>query len=296
MILSGFNHRGARRLASIAIAALILVAGWHSAWAEDDSPVAATVNGETITRTEILLALELLPAQFRNLPPEKLFPLIRNQLIDIKLLSAKGAEAGLREDPRITTRVDFYAMRLAHDYYARDIVGKYLDEELLQEGYQKFLENFPKTEELNISHILVASEEEAQEVVAELKSGTDFSATARRYSVGPSAPQGGALGFLRREQVVSEFAEVAFALEDGEISEPVKPSSVGTSLRPPSGELHSRRNSARSSKSCAPKSPTVWYPMPPSRSGKMPRLSYSRWTKISSTARPSRLEAFILSK
>jgi len=222
MILSGFNHRGARWLVSIAVAALILVAGWQSAWAEDDSPVAATVNGETVTRTEILLALELLPAQFRSLPPEQLFPLIRNQLIDIKLLSAKGAEAGLREDPRITARVDFYAMRLAHDYYARDIVGKYLDEELLQEGYRKFLDNFPRTEELNISHILVATEEEAQEVVAELKSGADFYATARRYSVGPSAPQGGALGFLRREQVVPEFAEVAFALEDGEISEPVK--------------------------------------------------------------------------
>ena len=222
MILSGFTYRSPGWFAPIAIAALILVAGWQSALAEDDSPVAATVNGETITRTEILLALELLPAQFRNLPPEKLFPLIRNQLIDIKLLSAKGAEAGMREDPRVTARVKFYAMRLAHDYYARDIVGKYLDEELLQEGYQKFLENFPKAEELNISHILVANEEEAQEVVAELKSDADFSATARRYSVGPSAPQGGALGFLRREQVVPEFAEAAFALEDGGISEPVK--------------------------------------------------------------------------
>ncbi|MDA0229841.1 MAG: peptidylprolyl isomerase [Proteobacteria bacterium] len=224
MILSGFSHVGARWLASIAVAVLILVASWHSALAADDSPVAATVNGETITRTEILLALELLPAQFRNLPPDQLFPLIRNQLIDIKLLSAKGAESGLKKDPRISARVDFYAMRLAHDYYARDIVGKYLDEDLLQEGYQKFLENFPKAEETNISHILVATEAEAQEVVAELKSGADFSATARRYSVGPSAPQGGALGFLRREQVVPEFAEAAFALEDGGISEPVKTS------------------------------------------------------------------------
>jgi peptidyl-prolyl cis-trans isomerase C len=222
MILSGFSHHGARRLASLAVVALILVASWQPALAQDDSPVAATVNGETITRTEILLAMELLPAKFRNLPPERLFPLIRNQLIDIKLLSAKGVEAGLREDPRVTSRVDFYAMRLAHDYYAREIVGNYLDEELLQEGYQKFVENFPRSEELNVSHILVATEDEADEVVEELKTGADFSATARRFSVGPSAPRGGALGFLRREQVVPEFAEVAFALEEDEISVPVK--------------------------------------------------------------------------
>lgn len=222
MILSGFDNLGARRLAPFAVAALIFFASWHAASAEADDHVAATVNGEAITRTEILLAMELLPAQFRGLPPAQLFPLIREQLIDIKLLAAKGVAAGLREDARIATRVDFYAMRLTHDYYARDIVSIYLDDELLQESYRKFLDNFPQAEELDISHILVASEEEAEKVVAELESGADFSATARSYSVGPSAPQGGQLGFLRREQVVSEFADAAFALEDGGISEPVK--------------------------------------------------------------------------
>ena len=222
MILSGIDYHGARRLAPFAVVALILMAVWQPASAEADNPVAATVNGETITRTEILLAMELLPEQFRNMPPAQLFPLIRNQLIDIKLLAAKGAAAGLSDDPRIAARVDFYAMRLTHDYYARDIVKIYLDEELLQEGYQKFLKNFPKAEELKISHILVATEEEAEKVFAELESGAGFSETARSYSVGPSAPKGGELGFLRREQVVPEFAEAAFALEDGGISEPVK--------------------------------------------------------------------------
>ena len=222
MILSGFSHRGARWLASVAVAVLIIIPNGQTAWAQDDNPVAATVNGETITRTEILLALELLSAQFRGMPPEKLFPLIREQLIDIKLLAAKGTEAGLRNDPRIVASVDFYAMRLAHDYYARDIVSKYLDDELMQESYQKFLEIFPEAEERNISHILVTTEEEAEKVVAELEGGAEFTATARSYSVGPSAPQGGALGFLRREQVVAEFAEAAFALEDGGISAPVQ--------------------------------------------------------------------------
>jgi len=222
MKLSGSYRQTTRWLASLAFALLISLPGWHSASAQDDNPVAATVNGETITRTEILLAMELLPAQFRNLPAAQLFPLIREQLIDIKLLAAKGTKVGLRNDPRILSRVDFYAMRLAHDYYARDIVGKYLDDELMQESYQKFLGNFPETEERNISHILVASEEEAEKVVAELETGAEFAAMARNFSVGPSAPQGGSLGYLRREQVVEEFAEVAFALENDEVSGPVQ--------------------------------------------------------------------------
>ena len=222
MILSGFNDLGARRLAPFVVAVLILMTVWQPASAEIDDPVAATVNGETITRTEILLAMELLPAQFRNLPAAQLYPLIRNQLIDIKLLAAKARTAGLSDDPRIVARVDFYAMRLAHDYYARDIVAEYLDAELLRESYRKFLDNFPTAEELKISHILVTSEEEAGIVAAELKSGAGFPETARKYSVGPSAPKGGELGFIRRAQVVPEFAEAAFALENGGISEPVK--------------------------------------------------------------------------
>ncbi|HIM45764.1 MAG TPA: hypothetical protein EYM34_05805, partial [Alphaproteobacteria bacterium] len=55
MILSGFSHRGARWLASVAVAVLIIIPNGQTAWAQDDNPVAATVNGETITRTEILL-------------------------------------------------------------------------------------------------------------------------------------------------------------------------------------------------------------------------------------------------
>ncbi|MEE8171409.1 MAG: peptidylprolyl isomerase [Alphaproteobacteria bacterium] len=222
MFLSEIHNHGARRLAPFAIVTLILMANWHVASAEADNPVAATVNGESITRTEIMLAMELLPTQFRDQPPEQLIPLIREQLIDIKLLAAKGAAVGLNDDPRIAARVDFYTMRLVHDYYARDIVDKYLDEELLQEVYEKFLKNFPTAEELKISHILVATEEEAGKVVAELKSGAGFAKTARKFSVGPSAPKGGELGFIRREQVVPEFAEVAFALENGGISDPVK--------------------------------------------------------------------------
>ncbi len=190
--------------------------------AAEQDPIAATVDGEPITRTELLLALEFLPAQFRNLPAEQLFPLIREQLIDIKLLAKKGAEAGLADDPRVVARREFYAMRMIYDYYAADIVASYMTEDFLHESYEIFLENFPATEELKISHILVATEEEAERVVAVLDDGEDFATAARNYSVGPSAPKGGELGFIRREQVVPEFGDVAFSLEDGEVSDPVK--------------------------------------------------------------------------
>ena len=223
MILFGFSHRGARWLASVAVAVLIIIPNGQTAWAQDDNPVAAAVNGETITRTEILLAMELLSAQFRVMPPEKLFPLIRGQLIDIKLLAAKGTEAGLRNDPRIVASVNIFAMRHAYDYYARDIVSKYLDDELMQESHQKFLENISRGRRTQTSAISSSPpKRKPRKSWRNWKAAPNLPRLARSYSVGPSAPQGGVLGFLRREQVVAEFAEAAFALEDGGISAPIQ--------------------------------------------------------------------------
>ena len=222
MILFGYRLPWALWFKPITIAASVVMWGALAAQAEDSEPLAAMVNGESITRTEILLAMELLPPQFRQLPPEQLYPLIREQLIDIKLLAARGAALGLHDDSSIAARVKFYEMRLQHDYYAREIVENYLDQELIDERYQKLLDNFSQEEELKVSHILVATEEKAEEVAQKLEDGDDFVEVARQYSVGPSGPKGGELGYIRRAQVVPEFAEAAFDLDDGEISDPIK--------------------------------------------------------------------------
>jgi len=198
------------------------MAGGPPTAAEDKDPVAAIVNGETITRTEVLLAMELLAAQIQQLPPAQLYPLIRDQLIEIKLLAAKGATLDSRDTSLIDARVKFYEMRLRHDYYAREIVENHLDQELIDEGYQNLLDNYLQEEERRLSHILVATQEEAEDIFEKLKHGNDFAEVAQQYSIGPSARKGGDIGYVRRAQVVPEFAEVAFNLNDGEISDPVK--------------------------------------------------------------------------
>ncbi len=55
----------------------------------------------------------------------------------------------------------------------------------------------------------------------ELNKGADFETLAQTYSDCPSAAQGGDLGYFARGQMVPEFEEAAFALEIGEVSEPV---------------------------------------------------------------------------
>ncbi len=70
---------------------------------------------------------------------------------------------------------------------------------------------------------LEKAKQKIEEVMKEIDNGTDFAEMARKYSTCPSAENGGDIGFIQRKgSIVEEFAKAAFAMEVGEISEPVK--------------------------------------------------------------------------
>lgn len=94
---------------------------------------------------------------------------------------------------------------------------------LYQQKLQESLaEEVPTTDEqVRARHILVETEEEAQGVLERLEAGEDFAALANELSQDPGSEDGD-LGWFPRGQMVSEFEEVAFGLQPGDTSEPVK--------------------------------------------------------------------------
>lgn len=84
-------------------------------------------------------------------------------------------------------------------------------------------ESFAKGEQVEASHILVATKEEADEVTKKLKDGEDFAALAKEYSTDTAtAEKGGELGSFGAGEMAAEFEEAAFAMKVDEISEPVE--------------------------------------------------------------------------
>src|SRR5436305_12581323 len=77
-------------------------------------------------------------------------------------------------------------------------------------------------QEVHARHILVETEDQAKKVAEDLKKGADFAELAKKESKDPGASDGGDLGFFTKDQMVPEFSTVAFALEPGKISDPVK--------------------------------------------------------------------------
>ncbi|WP_172372937.1 peptidylprolyl isomerase [Sporosarcina jiandibaonis] len=92
-------------------------------------------------------------------------------------------------------------------------------EEQIKEEYEKM------KKEIHARHILVDDEKTANEVIAKLKDGGDFTELAKEYSTEPVAKEtGGDLGWFGPGKMVPEFEDAAFDLPENELSEPVKTS------------------------------------------------------------------------
>lgn len=98
-----------------------------------------------------------------------------------------------------------------------------VSEEEAQAFYETNQEQFGTPAQVCARHILLESEETAQEVLTVLEEeGGDFAALAQEFSVGPSAPQGGDLGCLSPGQTVQPFNDAAFSAEVDEVVGPVE--------------------------------------------------------------------------
>jgi peptidyl-prolyl cis-trans isomerase C len=75
---------------------------------------------------------------------------------------------------------------------------------------------------VHAGHILVEAEEKAKELKAQLDGGADFAALAAEHGTDGTAQRGGDLGWFVRSDMVPEFADAAFVMEPGTISDPVK--------------------------------------------------------------------------
>jgi len=207
-------------------ACLFVILAVFPAFAQDDpNEVIARVNGMEVTRDEVATAILQLPEEYQQVPMEVLFEPILQQVIDRKLLAGAATADGIEDSPEYNQQISLLREELLQQLYLQAIVDAGLSEEALDEAYQQYVADYDAQgggEEVHARHILVATEEEAQALVERLDAGEDFATLAQEASIGPSGPDGGDLGFFKKEAMVPEFGEAAFALEPGETSGPVE--------------------------------------------------------------------------
>jgi peptidyl-prolyl cis-trans isomerase C len=191
--------------------------------ADTKDQVLATVNGLPIYISEVTDEIQNLPEQYRGMPADRLMPLMLNQLITNKLLLAEGNRQKLADTDDVKKKVERYRDRAVQQVLLQQVVAKSVNDQALQDLYKKYVAENPAKEEVSARHILVNSEAEGTAIIAQLKAGGDFAALAKQKSKDPAAQNGGDLGFFTKDDMVKEFAEAAFAMKSGEVSQkPVK--------------------------------------------------------------------------
>lgn len=180
--------------------------------------VVATVNGTDITLGHMIVLKQRLPAQYQQLSPDVLFEGILDQLVQQTLLGQQVET--LSQGSQLVLENETRSLRAAEEI--QRISDGALSDEALQEAYEEAFAGLEPETEYNASHILVATEEEAQALVEQLEGGADFATLARENSTGPSGPNGGELGWFGKGAMVEPFEAAVIALEPEAISAPVQ--------------------------------------------------------------------------
>ena len=204
-----------RRLLPLALAASLLTLGAFAQTTSGDDAVVATVNGEQIRRTEVLMFHRTLPSQYQNVPLTQIFDDLLTNLIHRKMIVQAARAEGMDKSAEVRRRVAFFFDGVLQEMYLGRAVATALTEDRLRAAYERMLRLTPPQEEVRARHILVEKREAARDLIEKLGAGADFATLAQRHSKGPSATSGGDLGYFGRDQMVPEFAEVAFALQPG---------------------------------------------------------------------------------
>src|SRR3954469_12952509 len=190
--------------------------------ARADDPVLAKVNGSEIRQSDVTLAEEELAPSLAQMDPAAKKDNVLSFLIDLKIVAKAAEDKKLENTDDFKKRRAFTRSRLLMDSLLATEGKSATTDDSMKKVYEEASRQITGEQEVHARHILVESEDEAKAVKEELNKGADFAELAKKKSKDPGASDGGDLGFFTKDQMVPEFSAVAFALEPGKVSDPVK--------------------------------------------------------------------------
>ena len=185
--------------------------------------VAAKVNNHIISAQDVLNAVNTLPENIKTKPLSEIYPRIINELINKHLITKRAYNEKLDLDQNVLNLIQKNKDSILAKYWLNNYIKNETSEENIKNFYNEYVKSFKEYTEVNASHILVKTKNEAVSIINKLKSKSQFSELAKTFSIGPSGKNGGNLGWFGPGQMVKEFEKAAFLIEKGNISQkPIK--------------------------------------------------------------------------
>ena len=196
-------------------AAIIGACASITAHAQDDNiaKVVATIDGEDISLNLVIAMMRQLPPQYRDQPFDVLYDPVLDDIIDTRLAAREAKRSGIADDPLIQELAQRAYDRVMAEAWISINIQQQITDDMVDARYAELINDTSAREEISARHILVDSMDAATDIIRRLNDGEDFATLAKALSTGPSAPNGGNLGYFKRGDMVPSFSDAAFDLD-----------------------------------------------------------------------------------
>ena len=189
-----------------------------------EEKVLATVGGKNITEEDVTMALMQMGQRGQSYNNPQGRAMMLDQLINRRLFLMDATRNMYEREPAFKEQMQRVKEDMLTSYAMQKALEKVkVTEEEAKNYYDANKDKFVSGMTFNASHILVDSEEKANEILAKIKADEiSFEDAAAQFSTCPSGKQGGSLGDFASGQMVPEFENACAAMEPGELSAPVQ--------------------------------------------------------------------------
>jgi peptidyl-prolyl cis-trans isomerase C len=195
--------------------------GFASLPAAADDVVVARVNGNDIKQSDLDFAATEVGSRLASYTAADRRKILLQYVIENELMAEAGQKDSLDKAATFPDRVKYHERRALRDAFFDAGIANAVTEDAAKKIYDEKIGQMKPEQEIHARHILVETEAEAKEIEERLKKGEDFATLAKEKSK-DSNSEGGDLGFFTHGTMLKPFEDAAFALEVGQISDPVQ--------------------------------------------------------------------------
>jgi peptidyl-prolyl cis-trans isomerase C len=222
-----------RAVGALAATLALLIVSAGPLYAQDKDPLVAKVNGVEVHQSDLTVAEEE-AGQIPPMSPEAKQDYLVQFVADMILVSKAAEDKKFGDSVEFKRKVDFARKKLLMEGLLQSVGKEALSDEAMHKVYDEAVKQIGEEKEVHARHILFRTpagdekaskeaEDKLKAVIVRLKKGEDFAKVASEVTEDPSGKaNGGDLGYFSKDQMVPEFSEVAFKLDKGQISDPVK--------------------------------------------------------------------------
>ena len=187
--------------------------------AQSSNPATAKVNGTTIPEYRLEVAVKSQLAQGQKDTPE-LRKQIREFLINQEVVAQEAVKKGVDKQPEVAGRIELDRVGMLANAYFEDFFRKNpITDDMLKKEYERVKSQAP-AKEYRVHHILVEKEDDAKNIIAQIKKGASFEKLAAESSTDTgSKARGGDLDWGPAERYVKPFGEALTKLKKGQMTD-----------------------------------------------------------------------------